>query len=140
MQVTNWNGGGRPFSNVALTIGMCGALEYSFIRLNPHVAQRVSMESSTLPSSRRRGLASLNMKMLGLTGATLIAVGIAGMIVVSTQAREALADEQLWAAEGFWFQMKDYAFMFTMIAGLILVIYAHVATEREKAKLLGNAP
>ena len=70
----------------------------------------------------------------------MIAVGIAGMIVVSTQAREALADEQLWVAEGFWFQMKDYAFMFTMIAGLILVIYAHVATEREKAKLLGNAP
>ena len=97
------------------------------------------MNNLTLRGSGRRGLAALNVKVLGLTGGILIVVGIAGMIIVSMQAREALANEQLWATEGFWFQMKDYAFMFTMIAGLILVLYAHVASQREKAKILGNA-
>jgi hypothetical protein len=77
--------------------------------------------------------------LLTLIGGLMIAVGIAGMVIFSIQAREALENDALWQAEGFWFQMRDYVFMFTMIGGLIIVLYALVSRQRNRAKQLGNA-
>jgi hypothetical protein len=77
--------------------------------------------------------------LLTLVGGIMIAVGIAGMVIFSMQAREALENEALWQAQGFWFQMRDYVFMFTMIGGFIIVLYALVSRQRNRAKQLGNA-
>jgi hypothetical protein len=54
------------------------------------------------------------------------------------QAKEAIGNEDVWQAEGFWYEMKEYTFMFTIIAGFILVIYALLSIQREKAKRLGH--
>jgi hypothetical protein len=77
--------------------------------------------------------------LLALIGMLMMAVGIAGMVIFSVQAREALENEALWQAEGFWFQMRDYVFMFTMIGGFIILLYALVSRQRNRAKQLGNA-
>lgn len=108
-----------------------------FIRLNLHVAiEYMSMTETISPPA---GLApNSKMKMVSLVGGLLIAIGVAGMIMVSLQVREVLSDEALWKTEGFWFQMKDYAFMFTMIAGLVLVLYSLISVQRLRAKRLGN--
>jgi hypothetical protein len=78
--------------------------------------------------------------LLNLIGGIMIAVGITGMVIFSIQAREALNNAALWQTEGFWFQMKEYVFMFTMIGGFIIVLYALVSLQRKRAKRLGNAP
>jgi hypothetical protein len=82
------------------------------------------------------GIGLLNLVRVG---GILIAIGIAGMVVIGIQIREAIVNPTIWVAEGFWFQMKEYVFMFTMIAGFVIVLYGLVSLQRKKAKRLGNA-
>jgi len=77
--------------------------------------------------------AAKNKKIMTVAGGILMAVGIAGMVVVGSQAGEAISNQAIGGSTGFWFQMKDYVFMFTLIAGLGLVIYSQVSLQRESA-------
>ncbi|HEY7733155.1 MAG TPA: hypothetical protein VIB07_00010 [Nitrososphaera sp.] len=87
---------------------------------------------------RLGALSAVNKRLLILVGGVLMAIGVAGMVVVDLQAKEAIGNEDVWQAEGFWYEMKEYTFMFTIIAGFILVIYALLSIQREKAKRLGH--
>lgn len=110
-----------------------------FITLNLHVAIEYTSMIGTISPPTGRLAPTSKMKAVSLVGGVLIAIGVAGMIIVSLQAREALSNEAVWKTEGFWFQMKDYAFMFTMIAGLVLLLYGLISEQRLSAKRLGNA-
>jgi len=98
----------------------------------------MNMSEANSSGVRLGALSTVNKRLLVLVGGVSILVGVAGMVVVGLQAREAIANESIWQAEGFWFEMKQYAFMFTMIAGLVLVIYALLGVQREKARRLGD--
>lgn len=60
-----------------------------------------------------------------------MAVGMAGMVILGSYALQTILSG---GSTGFWMQMQDYAFMFTMIAGLVLVLYALVSLQSERAK------
>ena len=79
--------------------------------------------------------AARNKKIMTVAGGILMAVGIAGMVAIGSQAKEAI-NRQLFgvSSTGFWLQMTDYVFMFILIAGLVLVIYAQISLQRVKAK------
>ena len=80
--------------------------------------------------------AAKNKKLMTIVGGILIAVGIAGMVFVGSQVK-AIINSGQWGnvpANGFWYQMVDYVFLFIMIAGLVLVLYAQVSLQRESAK------
>lgn len=64
-----------------------------------------------------------------------MAVGVAGMIIVGSQAVKAIPDQQFTTDQGKFFQLEEYVFMFVLIGGLVLVIYSQVSSQREKAKL-----
>lgn len=93
----------------------------------------------TSPASGRQALSATKMKLVAVAGGVLIAIGVAGMIIFGLQTREALGNAQVWEAEGFWLQMKDYIFVFAMIAGILLILYGLVSIQRINAKRLGNA-
>lgn len=78
--------------------------------------------------------AANNKKIMTVAGGILMAVGIAGMVLMGSQTEQAIRDQAIGGSAGFWLQMKDYVFMFTMIAGLGLVIYSQVSLQREGAK------
>jgi formate hydrogenlyase subunit 3/multisubunit Na+/H+ antiporter MnhD subunit len=80
--------------------------------------------------------AAKNKKLMMVIGGILIAIGIAGMVFIGSQVK-AIINSGQWGnvpANGFWYQMVDYAFLFTMIAGFVLVLYAQVSLQREGAK------
>lgn len=78
--------------------------------------------------------AAKNRKIMTAVGAALIAVGIAGMVIVGSQAVKAIQTENFGIAQGKYFQLEQYVFMFVLIGGLGLVIYSLVSAQREKAK------
>lgn len=79
-------------------------------------------------------LAARNKKIMTAIGAALIAIGIAGMVTVGSQAIDTLRSQGFGTEQGKSFQLIEYVFMFTMIAGLALVIYAQVGAQRGRAK------
>jgi NO-binding membrane sensor protein with MHYT domain len=78
--------------------------------------------------------AAKNRKVMTVVGAALIAVGIAGMIIVGSQAIKAISNQQFTIGQGESFQLVQYVFMFVLIGGLVLVIYSQVSAQRERAK------
>jgi predicted cation transporter len=78
--------------------------------------------------------AARNRKVMTVVGAALIAVGIAGMIIVGSQAIKAISKQQFTIGQGESFQLVQYVFMFVLIGGLVLVIYSQVSAQRERAK------
>ncbi len=90
-------------------------------------------------SSTGAGLGMLSMvknkRIMTVIGGVLIAIGIAGMIAVGSNALNAIFgggfSEPNQAEE---FQIRQYVFMFIMIAGLAIVIYSQVALQSKRAK------
>jgi uncharacterized membrane protein len=76
-----------------------------------------------------------NRKIMTIIGGVLIAIGIAGMIAVGSNAlSNILGGGFSQPNEGSGFQMQQYVFMFIMIAGLVIVIYSQVTLQSQRAK------
>jgi hypothetical protein len=75
-----------------------------------------------------------NKKIMTIIGGILIAIGIAGMIAVGSNALSNLFGSGFTQNEGEQFQMGQYVFMFLLIAGLVIVIYSQVALQSQRAK------
>ena len=70
-----------------------------------------------------------------MIGATLIAVGIWGMVSIGSEVLESARDGAYdYPGQGAYFQYSQYVFMFTMIAGLVISIYSGVANQAENAR------
>jgi len=85
------------------------------------------------------GLGTLSMiknkKIMTVIGGILIAIGIAGMIAVGSNALSNIFGGGFSQPnEGSGFQMQQYVFMFILIAGLVIVIYSQVALQSQRAK------
>jgi ABC-type nitrate/sulfonate/bicarbonate transport system permease component len=83
------------------------------------------------------GLLSMikNRKIMTIIGGILIAIGIAGMIAVGSNALSNIFGGGFSQQnQGTQFQMGQYVFMFILIAGLVVVIYSQIALQSEKAK------
>ncbi len=85
------------------------------------------------------GLGTLSMvknkKIMTVIGGVLIAIGIAGMIAVGSNALSTMFSGGFSQPnQGSGFQMQQYVFMFIMIAGLVIVIYSQVALQSKRAK------
>jgi hypothetical protein len=78
--------------------------------------------------------AAKNRKIMTVVGAVLIAIGIAGMIIVGSQAVKAISNQQFTIGQGESFQLIQYLFMFALISGLVLVTYSQVSAQRDRAK------
>jgi hypothetical protein len=76
-----------------------------------------------------------NRKIMTIIGGILIAIGIAGMIAVGSNALSNIFGGGFSQPnEGSGFQMQQYVFMFILIAGLVIVIYSQVALQSQRAK------
>ena len=76
-----------------------------------------------------------NKKIMTVVGGILIAIGIAGMIAVGSNALSNIFGGGFSQPnEGSGFQMQQYVFMFILIAGLVIVIYSQVALQSKRAK------
>jgi uncharacterized membrane protein len=76
-----------------------------------------------------------NKKVMTVIGGILIAIGIAGMIAVGSNALSNIFGGGFSQPnEGSGFQMQQYVFMFILIAGLVIVIYSQVALQSQRAK------
>jgi uncharacterized membrane protein len=76
-----------------------------------------------------------NRKIMTIVGGILIAIGIAGMIAVGSNALSNIFGGGFSQPnQGTQFQMVEYVFMFVLIAGLVLVIYSQVTLQSERAK------
>lgn len=76
-----------------------------------------------------------NKKIMTVIGGVLIAIGIAGMIAVGSNALSTILGGGFSQPnQGSGFQMQQYVFMFIMIAGLVIVIYSQVALQSKRAK------
>ncbi len=85
------------------------------------------------------GLGALSMiknkKIMTIIGGILIAIGIAGMIAVGSNALSTIFGGGFsYQNQGTQFQMGQYVFMFLLIAGLVLVIYSQITLQSERAK------
>lgn len=83
------------------------------------------------------GLLSMikNKKIMTVIGGILIAIGIAGMVGVGSNALDTIFGGGFSQPDqGSEFQMQQYVFMFIMIAGLVLVIYSQIALQSQRAK------
>jgi hypothetical protein len=100
---------------------------------------RSSENSGKRSPASGAGLGTLSMvknkKIMTVIGGILMAIGIAGMIAVgSTALSNIFGGGFSQPNEGSGFQMQQYVFMFTLIAGLVIVIYSQVALQSKRAK------
>ncbi|MGI0016563.1 MAG: hypothetical protein ACREBU_24335, partial [Nitrososphaera sp.] len=65
---------------------------------------------------RAGAVSAFNKKMLALIGAVAMAVGTVGMVFTGLEIDRIIENQQLGSqpGNGFWLQMGDYVFMFTM--------------------------
>jgi hypothetical protein len=76
-----------------------------------------------------------NKKIMTVIGGVLIAIGIAGMIAVGSNAlSDIFGGGFSQPNEGSGFQVQQYVFMFILIAGLVIVIYSQIALQSQRAK------
>jgi hypothetical protein len=75
-----------------------------------------------------------NKKIITIVGAVLIAIGIGGMISVGSQAVNLAMRGGFGADAGKSYFYTEYAFLFTLIAGVVLTIFGLVSIQREKGK------
>ena len=98
---------------------------------------RESSRKSSPASGAGLGTLSMikNKKIMTVIGGILIAIGIAGMIAVGSNALSTIFGGGFSQPnEGSGFQMQQYVFMFILIAGLVIVIYSQVALQSKRAK------
>ncbi len=104
---------------------------------NNNDRSRESGGKSSPASGAGLGMLSMikNKKIMTIIGGVLIAIGIAGMIAVGSNALSTIFGGGFSQSnEGSGFQMQQYVFMFIMIAGLVIVIYSQVALQSQRAK------
>jgi hypothetical protein len=75
-----------------------------------------------------------NKKIITIVGAVLIAIGIGGMISVGSQAVNLAMRGGFGVDAGKSYFYAEYAFLFTLIAGVVLTIFGLVSIQREKGK------
>ena len=76
-----------------------------------------------------------NKKLTAGIGAALIVIGLAGLIIVGSQAIDTITGGGFESMqEGSSIQLTQYVFLFTMLAGLIVMIYSIVGIQRDHAK------
>ena len=75
-----------------------------------------------------------NRKLTSVIGIALIAVGVLGLVSIGADALETIRIGEYTPDEGAEFRYAQYVFMFTMIGGLIILIYSGVAIQAEKAR------
>ena len=76
-----------------------------------------------------------NKKIMTVIGGILIAIGIAGMVAVGSNALGSIFGGGFSQPnEGTQFQQGQYVFMVLLIAGLVLVIYSQVTLQSQRAK------
>jgi uncharacterized membrane protein len=83
------------------------------------------------------GLLSMikNRKIMTVIGGILMVIGIAGMIIVGSNALSTIFGGGFSQPnQGSGFQMQQYVFLFILIAGLVIVIYSQVALQSQRAK------
>jgi len=86
------------------------------------------------PRHRSARLARKN-KVLVAVGVVMVAVGTIGMIIVGSQAIDSIQDQRFQNTdEAKLFQSLEYVFMFTMIGGLVLVLYSLVSLQSKRAE------
>ena len=79
--------------------------------------------------------AAKNKKLTAAIGAALIVIGIAGLVFVGSRAIDTITTGGFATSqEGSSIQLTQYVFLFTMLAGLIVMIYSVVGIQRDNAK------
>ena len=74
-------------------------------------------------------------KLMAATGAALIIVGIVGMVVIGAGAIYTVTTGGFSnPGEGKSIQLTEYVFLFTLLAGLVIMLYSLVGLQRDKAK------
>ncbi len=104
---------------------------------NNNDRSRESGGRSSPASGAGLGMLSMvkNKKIMTVIGGVLIAIGIAGMIAAGSNALSAIFGGGFSQPnQGEEFQIRQYVFMFIMIAGLAIVIYSQVALQSKRAK------
>ena len=72
-----------------------------------------------------------NRKLVAMAGVALMAVGVGGMIAVGADALETIEQGDYSSERGEAFQLNSYVFLFSLVAGLVAVIYAAVYSQAE---------
>lgn len=77
-----------------------------------------------------------NRKIVIIVGGVLMAIGIAGMIAIGSGALNILTTQGSFRNPevGDSFFYGEYAFLFVLVAGLVLVIFGAVSKQRDSAK------
>jgi formate hydrogenlyase subunit 3/multisubunit Na+/H+ antiporter MnhD subunit len=75
-----------------------------------------------------------NKKIITVVGAVLIAIGIGGLIAFGSRAADLAMRGELGANAGGPYFLGEYAFLFIMIAGLVMTIFGLISIQREKSK------
>jgi len=74
-----------------------------------------------------------NKKIVTIAGAALIAVGVAGMIAIGSQASDILTTRGEFGspdlARSYFY--SEYAFMFAIVGGLVLLVFGLVSMQRK---------
>lgn len=84
------------------------------------------------------GLLSIikNKKIITIIGGIMIVIGIAGMVAVGSDALDTIFGGGFSQPDqGSEFLVRQYVFMLTMIAGLILVIYSQVTLQAKRVRM-----
>ncbi len=73
-------------------------------------------------------------KIITIVGAVMIAIGIGGMIAVGSQSANILSTRGAFGspdlAKSYFY--GEYAFLFVLVAGLVLAIFGVVSMQRKK--------
>ncbi|HKU48337.1 MAG TPA: hypothetical protein VJP79_00180 [Nitrososphaera sp.] len=77
--------------------------------------------------------AAKNKKLMAGIGAALLIIGIAGMIVIGAGGLATITSGGFSSPdEGKSLEMTEYVFLFTLVAGLILLVYSLVGIQRDR--------
>ncbi|HEY1211532.1 MAG TPA: hypothetical protein VGE82_01155 [Nitrososphaera sp.] len=73
-----------------------------------------------------------NKKIMVIIGAVLVAIGVGGMISVGSQAASVAMGGDLGTEAGKSYFYAEYAFMFTLIAGAVILTFGLISIQRSK--------
>lgn len=90
---------------------------------NPRSAA-INMGSLSIIKNRKVGVA---------IGLVLMGVGAWGMLLIGSDTLETVREGEYSEEQSKEFQIDSYAFMFGMIAGLIILLYSAVSNQAEHA-------
>jgi formate hydrogenlyase subunit 3/multisubunit Na+/H+ antiporter MnhD subunit len=62
-----------------------------------------------------------------------MAIGVWGMISVGSDTLQTVQEGEYTAERGKMFEMNSYVFLFTIVAGLIVLLYSVVSSQAESA-------